>query len=118
MTASFPGPANGKWRGGTTINNTKNGKAPYLRITSGPQRGRYVHELVMEGMLGRELTPDEEVDHKDTDGLNPKWTNLELVSHAENMRRMQARKKAKKAADKLAKLTPVQGGTQFDPDTL
>ncbi len=59
-------------------------KKPYLRISSGPLAGEYVHRLVMEGMLGRELKPWEQVEHKDGDGLNDKWTNLQLTTDEEH----------------------------------
>jgi hypothetical protein len=94
---------NGNWKGGTTVNNTGKckSKCPYLRISAGPHRGRYVHELVMEGMLRRPLGEDETVDHLNEDGLDPEWTNLEVVSQAENTRRMHARRKKKRAEDKV-----------------
>lgn len=38
------------------------------------------HRLVMEGMLGRRLTPAEVVHHRDHDGLNNAPENLELIS--------------------------------------
>ena len=63
---------------GVAINTiTRHGKSiRYLRVTSGPQRGRYVHQLVAEAILGRELREDEEVDHLDRDTLNNDWRNL------------------------------------------
>lgn len=57
-------------------------KKPYLRITSGPCAGKYVHTLVMEAMLGRELESWEQVEHKDGNGLNDRWTNLVLTTDA------------------------------------
>jgi hypothetical protein len=59
----------------------------YLRITSGPQRGRYVHQLVMEAKLGRPLRPDEEVDHANGDTLDNAWNNLELMTKIEHGRK-------------------------------
>src|SRR5436190_16308159 len=50
----------------------------YLRVRSGPQRGRYVHQLVMEAALGRSLMSFEEVDHIDGDTLNNCWLNLQI----------------------------------------
>ena len=63
---------------GVTVNTIRRNDRTirYLRITSGPQRDRYVHQLVAEAMLGRPLRPDEEVDHQDQDTLNNAWTNL------------------------------------------
>lgn len=67
---------------------TRNGKSQrYLRITSGPQRDRYVHQLVAEAKLGRELGPNEEVDHNDGDTLNNDWRNLVVRSKPEHGRK-------------------------------
>lgn len=62
----------------------------YLRVSSGPQRGRYVHQLVAEAMLGRALMHFEEVDHKDGNTLNNDWANLVVTTgsaHAKETRR-------------------------------
>lgn len=56
----------------------------YLRISAGPHRGKRVHILVMEGVLGRKLEPWEDVHHLDENKLNPEWTNLELLSHGDH----------------------------------
>lgn len=61
-----------KFKHGTTIH--QNGGYPKLSV--GPQRYRYVHILVAEGMLQRPLNPDERVHHADGDTKNPKWENL------------------------------------------
>ena len=63
---------------GVTVNTIRRNDRTirYLRITSGPQRDRYVHQLVAEAMLGRPLLPSEEVDHLDQDTLNNDWRNL------------------------------------------
>lgn len=71
-------------------------KLPYLRISAGPLRGKYVHILVAEARLGRDLTPDETVDHLNGDTLDTRWENLEVVSWAEHGRRTRARDKARK----------------------
>ena len=90
------------FKNGTTVNYTntslRRGKlnTPYLRISAGPLRGKYVHELVAEAMLGRPLAEDEEVDHLDENGLNPDWRNLEVVTKAENVARRNRRQKNKK----------------------
>ena len=56
----------------------------YLSITSGPHRGKRVHTLVAEAMLGRKLRPDEEVHHKDGDKRNPDWRNLEVLGKSDH----------------------------------
>lgn len=50
----------------------------YLRITG----GKYLHRVVMEQHLGRELLPDEHVHHKDGNVLNNDISNLELTSNS------------------------------------
>lgn len=68
------GKRNGRWKGGTAVNT--NG---YLRITAGPLKGAYVHQVVAEAKIGRALESDEEVHHLDGDGLNPHPDNLEVI---------------------------------------
>lgn len=50
--------------------------AGYPRMSAGPQRKKYVHVLVAQGMLGRELLANEHVHHKDGCVDNPHWSNL------------------------------------------
>lgn len=54
-------------------------EAGYPRITAGPMRNSYVHILVAEAMLGRELRKDEHVHHIDGDTKNPQWLNLLVI---------------------------------------
>ena len=51
-------------------------KRRYLRISAGPQRGKYVHDLVLEAKIGRKLLPDETAEHVDGNGLNCSFDNL------------------------------------------
>lgn len=76
---------------GTYLNSiTRNGRTQqYLRISRGPQRDRYVHQLVAEAKLGRALLPHEEVDHHDGNTLNNHWENLvvrDAVAHGKKTR--------------------------------
>lgn len=63
----------------------KHGVAPehkpggYPRMSCGPQRSKFVHVLVMEARLGRELKPSETIHHKDGNTKNPHWTNLLVI---------------------------------------
>lgn len=66
-----------KMKAGTQIH-----EKGYPRITAGPQRHKYVHILIAEGMLGRELKRDEHVHHIDGNTKNPKWTNLLVLGEA------------------------------------
>lgn len=68
-----------KFSGGVSINS--NG---YLVIKAGPHRDKYVHIMVAEAMLGRELRPDEDVEHRDADKLNPHWSNLVVLGKSEH----------------------------------
>lgn len=48
----------------------------YPRFTAGPLRGQYIHRVIAAAMLGRKLSRDEQVDHKDRNRLNCWFTNL------------------------------------------
>ena len=68
------GSFNPMWKGGVYIND-----AGYLRISAGPLRGEYVHILIAEAKIGRQIDPlTEEVHHIDGDKLNPHPDNLEV----------------------------------------
>lgn len=82
---------------GVHVNRVHKSTGPYLRISAGPLRGKYVHILVAEGMLGRALTPEETVEHKDGNGLNPNWQNLVVVTRPENTRLMHERRKRERS---------------------
>lgn len=53
---------------------------------SGFSHYEFEHRLVMEKFLGRKLTFDEVVHHKDGNGLNNDLSNLELMSRKEHSR--------------------------------
>lgn len=48
----------------------------YPRMSCGPQVNKFVHVLVAQAKIGRELRPDEHVHHKDGDTKNPHPDNL------------------------------------------
>ena len=58
----------------------------YAYVTTGPDRGRLVHRVVMERVLGRKLDSAEHVHHIDGNGLNNDPSNLMLVSNSEHTR--------------------------------
>lgn len=68
-----------KFKGGITIC-TKG----YLKITAGPLRNKRVHILVAEAMLGRKLTKDETVHHRNLNQLDPSPTNLKVMGRSEH----------------------------------
>lgn len=65
---------------GTTCKTTKR----YPRVTAGPLRNQYVHRIVAAAMIGRELTRDEEVNHKDQDRRNFWFTNLYVLGQQDH----------------------------------
>jgi len=65
---------------------TQKKKYPYKRLKL--PNGKLIdqHRLIMQGMLCRELRPDEVVHHKDGDPTNNQPCNLELMTRAEHSR--------------------------------
>ena len=64
-----------KRRTGISFKNPKG----YPRVTAGPLRDKWVHRIVAEALLGRDLRRDEEVHHKDGNKQNFKWNNLMVL---------------------------------------
>ena len=67
-------------RSGTTAKTTKR----YPRMTAGPLRNQYVHRIVAAALLGRELSRDEEVHHRDNDRRNCWFTNLWVIGEVDH----------------------------------
>jgi hypothetical protein len=65
---------------GTTCKTTKK----YPRVTAGPLRHQYIHRIVAAAMIGRALTKDEEVNHKDRNRLNFWFTNLFILGNEDH----------------------------------
>lgn len=89
---------------GTHINKIRKRKnrtlQKYIRIGAGPQRGEYVHRMIVAARIGRPLTDEEEIDHKDGNTLNNDPSNLSDPMSAgehtqiENERRRRKREEA------------------------
>lgn len=60
-------------------------KSGYIALSSYKKR-KVVHRIVMENHLGRELSPDELVHHKDGNKHNNHISNLEVVTRSEHMK--------------------------------
>ena len=69
-----PGEKNGRWKGGIR----SLGKAGYLRQWVEGRGHILQHRLVMEGVIGRQLEPHEEVHHKNGIRDDNRPENLEL----------------------------------------
>lgn len=63
---------------------TKTDSKNYLSISAGPLRGKRVHILVAEAMLGRKLHRDETVHHRDLNMLNCCWSNLKVMNRSDH----------------------------------
>ena len=80
-----------KFKNGTYANKCNDDARRYLRISAGPQCGKYVHDLILEAKIGRKLTQEETCEHKDGNGLNVEPSNLEVALRNENTRLMRKR---------------------------
>jgi hypothetical protein len=58
----------------------------YLEYTTGEHKGRSVHVVEMEKIIGRRITENEVVHHKDENKTNNDPDNLELMTRAEHAR--------------------------------
>lgn len=70
-------------------------KERYIRVVIGPKKYR-AHHIAFKCMLNDptwELPEGYEVDHVDGNKLNNAWSNIELVTRQENMRRYHANKR-------------------------
>ena len=71
--------AKGRFAG--TNGNTHKTTKGYPRVTAGPLRHQYLHRIVAAALIGRDLTKDEEVDHRDHDRRNFHFSNLIIRGH-------------------------------------
>lgn len=69
-----------KYKNGVTAKTTKR----YPRVTAGPLRNQYVHRVVAAALVGRELSKDEEVHHKDGNRLNFWFANLMVLGEKDH----------------------------------
>lgn len=65
---------------GCTVKTTKK----YPRITAGPLRHQYLHRVVAAALVGRDLLPSEQVNHKDQDRLNFHFSNLFILGEKDH----------------------------------
>lgn len=68
-----------KFNGGSHVD-----EKGYLRISAGPHRGRRVHDMIAEAMMGRELRKDEHAHHRDGNKLNCDWRNIEVLGERDH----------------------------------
>lgn len=80
------GKNHGATRGRLLCQRLGRGGYPVVRLTAGAiTKTCYVHRLVALAFLGP-CPPRREINHKDSNKLNPLVTNLEYVSRSENIR--------------------------------
>lgn len=56
----------------------------YIEYTRGPNKGRSVHVVTMEELVGRRIRPNEVVHHKDENRQNNHPSNLQLMTRSEH----------------------------------
>lgn len=62
----------------------KNRSTIYLRATLSISKKVLIHRLIMSRVLGRHLQRDEQVDHRDGNGLNNSRSNLRIATQSQN----------------------------------
>lgn len=65
---------------GSTHKTTKG----YPRLTAGPHRHQYIHRLVAAALIGRDLTKDEQVNHKNRCKLDCHFSNLYVLGQKDH----------------------------------
>lgn len=109
------------FRNGSYVNKMKERKGnktkiQYVRISAGPQRGEYVHRMIVAARIGRNLNDWETVDHRDGNTLNNHPSNLsDPISYAEHAELTNARQKAKHE-EKLKKEERKKAKRRASPD--
>ena len=84
-------------------------KYPYKRLKL--PNGKLIdqHRLIMQGMLCRELRPDEVVHHKDGDPTNNQPCNLELMTRSEHSRLHAMEDRVHERLEKARAYSPSNG---------
>lgn len=65
---------------------TSKKKCGYVVYTRGPNKGRFVHTLIMEERIGRRILPDEVIHHIDGNRSNNSIDNLALMTKSAHSR--------------------------------
>ena len=74
----------------------------YIGITMGPNKGRSVHDIIVEQRIGRRLLPNEIVHHDDEDRGNNDPSNLILMTRAEHSRMHRRREAERRMQNQLS----------------
>jgi hypothetical protein len=74
-----------KWAA-ENLNDTKVNKSGYLVYTTVDKKDKLVHRYIVENFIGRKLTYDEVVHHKDFNKLNNSISNLKVMDRKDHNR--------------------------------
>lgn len=101
---------------GPYISRRYNRKFVTIRQADGTWKTKHFSRYKMEKKLGRELLTEEEVDHKDDDITNDDIDNLQILTKAENMKKMHASYLSNPIFKFICPICKVQAEKMFSRD--
>lgn len=81
----------------------------YCEVTVGVNKGRRVHDVIMEAIMGRTLEPEEIVHHIDGNTTNNDPRNLKIMNQGDHLRHHRKQDMHLRMRDKIGRFAPCGG---------